>query len=550
MFKLPLLSPGALSGAVALFVVALLNGTFWTQIYGVIDPRSATDWLFLFSFFVFQVAVYMLVLRAFAVPIAMKALAASGVLVAAIASYFMREYGTVIDMNMVRNVFQTDPAEARDLLTATALLWVVGMGVAPAALIVFAPVRWPAWKPLMRSNATACLGAVAVAGVNFGAFSGAYFSVLRENVDVAFTATPANVFIAGGKLAVRSFRHYSGPVKPIGMDAHIEPAAGAARPLVTVVVVGETARAANFSLLGYGRETNPELAKVPDLVAFPNVASCGTDTGVSVPCIFSGLGRARYSLAAFQRRENLLDVVKRTGLDVVWIENQGGCKGVCARTPTVTLTQSQDPRFCATGECHDDILLEGLDERIAAMRNGGVIVLHMMGSHGPAYYKRVPAAFARFQPTCETSQFSKCESEQIVNSYDNTILYTDHVLARLVDILRKSADGGADTTMLYFSDHGESLGEHGVYLHAMPYVIAPDTQKHVPMLIWLSAGAREAQQVQQGCVAAAARNGEFSHDNVFHTVLGLHRIRTSLYEPTLDILQPCRSGPQGHAIRM
>lgn len=549
--KLPVMSPASFSGAVAVFVVALLNGTFWTQIYALVSPRSATDWLFLASFFVFQVAVYMLVLRAFAIPVAMKAIAAAGVLIAAIASYFMREYGTVIDMNMVRNVFQTDPAETRDLVTLSAIVWIVGLGVVPAALILFAPVRWPAWKPLLRSNAIACLGAVAVVGANFGAFSGAYFSVLRENVDIAFTATPANVFIAGGKLAVHSMRHYSGPIAPIGLDARVEPAAApGARPLVTVVVVGETARAANFSLLGYARETNPELAKVPDLVAFPRVSSCGTDTGVSVPCIFSGLGRSRYSLSAVQRRENLLDVVRRTGLDVVWIENQGGCKGVCARTPTVTLTNSTDPRFCATGECHDEILLDGLEERIAGMRNGGVIVLHMMGSHGPAYYKRVPAAFARFQPTCEISQFSKCESEQIVNSYDNTILYTDHVLAGVVDILRRSAQGGADAMMLYFSDHGESLGENGVYLHAMPYVLAPEHQKHVPMFMWMSAGAREAQHVQQGCVADAARTGQFSHDNVFHTVLGLHRIRTSLYEPALDILQPCRTGPQGHAMRM
>lgn len=257
--------------------------------------------------------------------------------------------------------------------------------------------------------------------------------------------------------------------------------------------------------------------------------------------MFSGLTREKYSHAAFQRRENLLDVVKHAGLDVTWIENQGGCKGVCARVPTVTLTKLTNPRFCAQGECHDEILLDGLEERIAAMKKGGVIVLHMMGSHGPAYYKRVPQQFVRFQPTCDTSQFSKCSKEKIVNSYDNTVLYTDHVLARLVDVLRKTSQGGVDTMMLYVSDHGESLGENGVYLHAMPYVIAPRQQTHVPMVMWQSAGSERSLGMTEHCLRDHAVEGQFSHDNVFHTVLGAHNIRTSVYNADLDMLRHCRS---------
>ena len=443
MLKLPAIGPGPLSAAVALFIVLVLNGTLWSQTYQLIGPRSAGDWLFLASFLVFQLATYLFFLRALAMPFVLKIVVAVMIVIGAAAAHFMAEYGTVIDSNMIRNVLQSDAAEARDLVTPAAVLRVFGFGVLPAALMLMIPVQWPAWKTLLRRNAQMCLAALVVVGGNFAAFSGAYFSVLRENSEIALTSTPANVVIAGGKLAIHTMRAYSGPITPIGTDARIAPAGERARPLVTILVIGETARAENFSLFGYGRDTNPGLRKTPDIVAFPQVTSCGTDTGVSVPCIFSGLGRSNYSLKAFKRRENMLDLVQRTGLDVLWIDNQGGCKGVCARVPTLTVTSSKDARYCGDGECHDEILLDKLDERIAAMRNGGVIVLHMMGSHGPAYYKRVPESFARFQPVCETSQFSKCTREQIVNSYDNTIAYTDHVLSELISLLRRTSAGRA-----------------------------------------------------------------------------------------------------------
>lgn len=537
------LSPGLLAAGVALFLVVAFNSALWGHLLRIVKPQGLTDWSLLASFFLFQTATYFFVLRVFAFPVVLKALAAFLIVLAAGTSHFMAEYGVVIDVNMIRNTLQTNPAEARDLTSWGAVLKVLGYGLLPAVGVMLVRIDWPAWRPLLRANLAGAVAALALVGANVALFSGAYFSILREQREVELSFTPANVVMAFAKLGVRNLREYSGPIAPLGADARIEPDASATgRPRVTIVVVGETARADNFSLLGYSRETNPELKKIPDLVAFPRVSSCGTDTAHSVPCMFSGLGREKYSLRAFQRRENLLDVLKHARLDVTWIDNQGGCKGVCARTPTVTTTNLEDPRFCASGECHDEIMLDGLPERIAAMQKGGVIVLHMMGSHGPAYYKRVPQQFMRFTPICETSQFSKCTNEEIVNSYDNTILYTDYVLARLVDVLRQSSQSGVDTMMLYVSDHGESLGENGVYLHAMPYVIAPTHQTHVPMVVWQSGGSRESLGMKGDCLRDIAVEGQFSHDNLFHTVLGAHDVRTSVYAPGLDILRYCRSG--------
>jgi lipid A ethanolaminephosphotransferase len=535
------LGPGLLAAAVALFLVVAFNGALWGHLLRIVKPQAPVDWLLLASFFAFQTATYFLVLRVLSFPYVLKPVAAILIVLAAVTSHFMAEYGAVIDVNMIRNALQTNPAEARDLTSWGAVVHVLGYGVLPAAGVLIMRLNWPAWRPLLRQNLAGATAALALVGSNVAIFSGAYFSILREQREVELSFTPANVVMAVGKLGIRNMREYSGPVSPLGSDARIEPDPPAnGRPRVTVVVVGETARADNFSLLGYGRETNPELKKISNLVAFPHVSSCGTDTAHSVPCMFSGLGREKYSYRAFQRSENLLDVLKHAGLDVIWVDNQDGCKGVCARTPTITTTNAKDPRFCASGECHDEILLDGLPERIATMQKGGVIVLHMMGSHGPAYYKRVPQQFTRFKPICETSQFSRCTSEEIVNSYDNTILYTDYVLARLVDVLRQSSQTGVDTMMLYVSDHGESLGENGVYLHAMPYFIAPRQQTHVPMVIWQSGGSQESLGMSPKCLRDIAVEGQFSHDHLFHTVLGAHDISTSVYDSGLDLLRPCR----------
>ena len=256
------------------------------------DHRPAQrrpDWLFLASFLVVQLATYLFFLRALAMPFVLKIVVAVMIVIGAAAAHFMAEYGTVIDSNMIWNVLQSDAAEARDLVTPAAVLRVFCFGVLPAALMLMISVQWPAWKTLLRRNAQMCLAALVVVGGNFAAFSGAYFSVLRENSEIALTSTPANVVIASGEPNGHTMvRTYSGPITPIGTDARIAPAGEGARPLVTILVIGETARAENFSLFGYGRDTNPALRKTPDLVAFPQVTSCSARTP-AFPCLASSL---------------------------------------------------------------------------------------------------------------------------------------------------------------------------------------------------------------------------------------------------------------------
>jgi len=183
----------------------------------------------------------------------------------------------------------------------------------------------------------------------------------------------------------------------------------------------------------------------------------------------------------------------------------------------------------------------GLQEKIDSMQGHSVVVLHMMGSHGPAYYKRYPASFERFQPACRESQFSRCERSEIINSYDNTIVYTDYVLSQVIELLQSNDRHGLPSAMIYASDHGESLGESNIYLHGLPYALAPDVQKHVPMLLWVSPKMQAEFHIDTACLKHRSHE-PVSHDNFFHSVLGLLDVETDVYRPGLDIFASCRVG--------
>jgi lipid A ethanolaminephosphotransferase len=309
------------------------------------------------------------------------------------------------------------------------------------------------------------------------------------------------------------------------------------KPTLLVLVVGETARAANFSLNGYPRQTNPELARLA-VVNFPHTAACGTSTEVSLPCMFSPFGRADYDEDRIRRHESLLHLLARAGLHVVWLDNQSGCKGVCEGLELRDLSRARLPGVCDAERCLDEILLHGLRDVVAQATGDTVVVLHQLGNHGPAYFRRYPAAFRRFEPACERRELADCTREQIVNAYDNALLYTDHLLARTIGYLDGLRDR-YDVALLYVSDHGESLGEHGLYLHGMPYAIAPREQLEVPMLWWFASDSARSLDVDLACLRRRAAEPA-SHDHVFHSVLGLLAVTTPRYRPQLDVFSGCR----------
>ncbi len=343
--------------------------------------------------------------------------------------------------------------------------------------------------------------------------------------------TPTNVIHATVKYVMH---RYAKPASltQIGLDARVATGArDAGKPTVLVIVLGETARAADFV-----RTTTPKLASEPVLY-FQDVTACGTSTAVSLPCMFSDLGEQHYDDNTARSRENLLDVLTHAGVEVIWRDNNSGCKHVCDRVEYERLVSKQ-AGLCNASECYDEILLEGLQERIAKLTQDTVIVLHQNGSHGPDYFRRYPDRFERYRPACKSTDLSKCDAKALRNAYDNTIAYTDYIVWQVLETVEHSTD--VNGAMVYISDHGESLGEHGLYLHGMPKLLAPDVQLQVPMVVWFSRGYAVADQLDRSCaVDHAARH--HSHDNLFHTVLGLLDVETSLYQPALDVFSNCRA---------
>lgn len=458
-------------------------------------------------------------------------------------SYFMLTYGVVIDPSMLANVVQTDVREVRDLLSLSMLgAFILGV-VLPGVWLWRRPVRVIGVKPLLLRQLGMALGCLLLAlGLFWMSFQD-IASLTRTHKHLRYMVNPFNSVYAVTRLFVGQATQASKPLQPIGEDAKAvaPPTTEANAPLV-VFVLGETARAANFGLSGYARDTTPQLRKLQaqgDLTYFSDVKSCGTSTQASVPCMFSHLDKAAYE-GSQERFESLLDVLQRAGLAVLWLDNQSGCKGVCERVPNVSTTALNVPEFCKDGECLDEVMLHELPKQLAALdpakrAKGTVVVMHQMGSHGPAYYKRSPKALKQFLPECSSHALQNCPPEQIVNAYDNSILYADHFIAKTVHWLQAQS---RPTALMYVSDHGESLGEKGLYLHGMPYSMAPKEQIHVPMVVWLSKPMQRQRGWSMACLQAQSGKA-LSHDNLFHSVLGLTQVSTGLAKPELDIFSAC-----------
>ena len=534
------LRPEVCAFLVAGFVLVCLNAHFWRLLYHSVAPSGVVEWLFLGSVLLVSLVLFNLLFGAFAVPYLFKPATTILLLVSAAASYFMDEYGTVIDAGLVRNIVETNATEVRDLLTFKLAAYLFLAGALPVFLLWRIRLDY---RPIGRElliKTVATLLSLAIVVLAVFPFTNNFLSVFREQRQLLYFLSPVNSLNAVYKYLEK--RNSGTPVRLVSLGEDARKSAvwlGRKGRSLTVIVVGETARAANFALNGYPRPTNPRLSQIPGLINFPQAYSCGTDTALSLPCMFSNSGRAKFDPNRAARQENLLDVVQRAGFAVRWHENQSGCKGVCLRVPTEVLVEAKPRRFYEIADALDETLLRDLPDRIRALDRDGLFVLHMMGSHGPAYYKRYPARFEYFKPACKEAQFSRCSTDEIVNAYDNTIVYTDHVLGELIALLQEEDRQGLPTALIYLSDHGESLGESNLYLHGMPYALAPEVQKHIPMLVWLSPRYQQAFAVDTACLLPK-RQQRVSQDNLFHSILGLLDIETQVYDAKLDVFTGCR----------
>lgn len=524
----------------SLFFTLTCNGAFWSALTAHKPLFSADTVVLVFFTGLLMTGLQWLLLLLLINRWTVKPLLLVLLGLSAPAIYFMSKYGLYLDKSMVRNIFETDVREASELFDWAMLPYWLGYALVPGFLLWRIPIARSTFRRALGRRVMSLLSAFAMVAIGLWPVMDQLVPTFREHKELRYLVTPSNFIVSSVRLMASPSASLAGEPRTrevIAADAH-RPVPTERRAQAIVLVVGETVRAANWGLNGYARQTTPELA-AQELFNFPDVISCGTDTATSLPCMFSLYGRAHYDEDRIRRSESLLHVLHRVGIDVLWRDNQSGCKGVCDGLPTENLSTATETDLCDGNRCFDGILLQGLKERIAAAPGDILIVLHMLGNHGPAYYQRYPSDFRRFSPTCDTTDLASCSHDALVNTYDNAILYTDHVLNTLIEDLKTVTTH--DTAMLYVSDHGESLGEKNLYLHGFPYAIAPDEQTHVPMVMWLSSELTTSRHLDRSCLARSAHTATLSQDHLFHTLLGLFDVQTTSYDVTLDMMATCRT---------
>jgi lipid A ethanolaminephosphotransferase len=536
------ISAPALLWLCSIYIVLADNQYFWNSILKLVDISIWSGISFGLGVFAILTCIFSVIFHVFSAKVILKPVLILLLILSAGVGYFQTKYGIIIDKSMIQNVVETDYKEATELISLSLLLHLALFGLLPALAVGLVTVRYRPFVKESLIRALSFIGATLLAAFLIWANYKNFVLIGREHRELRLFVNPTAPLYEAYKFTKNKyFKSVEGPIQTIGLDAHqgaqyLQAKKIDGKKTIVVFVVGETARAKDFSLNGYARETNPELSK-DNVVSFNNTYSCGTSTAESLPCIFSHFDRDDYSSSNAGRYENLLDILSHSGVHVLWRDNNSGCKGVCERVAYEDVSNLPVPTLCNTSECFDEILLHQLQERIQQNSGDILVVLHQKGSHGPAYFKRYPEAFRRFTPECTDSAPQNCQKETLLNAYDNSILYTDHFLHQTIELL-KSMSGQYNTVMLYASDHGESLGENGIYLHGLPYALSPDEQRHIPMIAWISNGYSASFGLDQQCLKKHYYQ-PYSHDNIFHSMLGLFSVETNQYKKDHDIFRQC-----------
>lgn len=508
---------------VAAFLVFTGNSGFFAQVAKVYP--LAQNLLFTLSLGMVLFGLLLLIMWLVSYRFTLKAVLIFLLIVASITGYFTDTYGTVYDTNMLQNALQTDKAETSDLFNIMFIARIVLLGLIPSFLVARQKVYFPKLKSAVLQRLGIFVLSLVLVALPILAQSKQFATFFREHKPLRLYTNPVTPIYAVGKLASVQYNKLKAPKDTIyhANDAKQTTSPTTRKPKLVIMVLGETARADHVPMNGYERNTFPQMAKMPGVANFSQVTACGTSTAYSVPCMFSYVGAKEYDVDTASYNENVLETLNRLKINVLWRDNNSDSKGVMTRLPAANFANYRDAptnTICNTNpynECRDVGLLVGLDDYVKQHANQDMlIVLHQMGNHGPAYYKRYDKKFEQFIPVCQTNELAKCDRQTVINAYDNALLATDDFLAKTVDWLNQY-DNHYQVAMLYVSDHGESLGEKGVYLHGMPNSIAPTEQKHVAAMMWSG---------KQSGIQAVAGNSELTHDAITPSLLKLFDVTT------------------------
>ena len=523
------INPNVLILLVAIYLTVTANLSFFGKVLDIYP--IANNLGFVVSTVGLLFGVIWLVLQLFTYKPAHKVILSLMIIIGAICAYFTDSYGTIFDTNMLVNGLETDHAEAMDLFAPAFLIRVLLLGVLPVFILSQLKIQvLPFKRAALQRVVTllACLGVLALCLLPFG---DQYASFFRQHKQVRYYANPVMPIYSTIKLGTDKIDDLRRPkhliphaedaklITPVATNSESNSAGmNPVKPKLMVLVVGETVRSDHIGLNGYSRDTMPLLAKTKDVYSYKDVSSCGTSTAYSVPCMFSYADRKDYDMDLARYNENVLDTLNKQGVNVIWRDNNSSSKGVADRVTFEDYKTDKLNPNCDV-ECRDIGMLKDFDKIVAKPQNT-LLVLHQMGNHGPAYYKRYPKEYEVFKPVCESNELSKCDNQSVINAYDNAIVYTDYFLHNIIETL-KPYEQEYDVMMMYVSDHGESLGENNIYLHGLPYNIAPKSQKQVPLIVWSPA----SNNIDNGSITSLLQK-PVSHDYLTPTLLSYFGIST------------------------
>jgi lipid A ethanolaminephosphotransferase len=534
-------SPIVVCFILAVYMALFLNLGFLIRVMDIYANTNSISNTMLLTVPVALIAALNILLLPFSARAVLKPAFIFILLTASLFNYGMYAYGAVFDKNMFTNIAQTDIGESSSYFSAHFVYFFLATGVLPALLVGLLRLRRDHFKTTVRNYAlSVVLSVLALAAIG-GVYYQDYVAVGRNNIALRKSINPSYPYKQVYNYLYETYFYTAPPYQTIAADAQIAPKKEARKKLV-ILALGETQRSMNYSLNGYTRDTNPYLSAYP-VASFKSVLSYGTSTAVSVPYIFS-LATDRYNNSrAEMNRDNVLDALQRAGVHTEWLDNDGGCKGVCKNISYTDLRKKYagNKALCPyQGSCFDSVFIEELKEKLAALPDQDtVLALHFMGSHGPSYWQRYPADFRTFTPDCPQNDIQNCTQEALINTYDNSILFADYVMAEIVKLAQEKAPN-YDIAFIFLSDHGESLGESGLYLHGLPKSIAPHEQRSVPLIAWMSDSFLKTEDISPTCLQRAADIRHISNANIAQSLLGLLHVKTSAYHAPDDYFQPCR----------
>ena len=427
------------------YITLVLNFPFLSKTAVVVTALESYNLFFLLSVPIFLLALSIFIQCFLSFRWLTKPLLILLVLLSSVIFYSTVTYGIVFDYGMIQNTVETDTAEALSYFNFSAIMFFLFFGLVPSLLIVKVKLTYSSFVGELLARIKLLSGSVGVVFLIAIVFYSNYASVGRNNRDLVGYLTPYALIDSTVKYLQKNY--FFPPLKFTLLDTN--PIMFNQNPTkhVTVLVLGETARSQSFSLNGYHKPTNQFTEKL-GVASFKNVSSCGTATAVSVPCMFSRLDKENYDKRLANAQQNVVDIIQLAGADVLWISNNNGsCKGVCNRIKSIQIPTKKSDPLCDGEYCFDEVLLRPLKQKLATLTyEDTLIVLHMIGSHGPTYYKRYPDKNRIFIPDCQRSDIQNCSEEELTNTYDNTIAYTDFVLAKVIGELNTLS------CLLYTSD--------------------------------------------------------------------------------------------------